>query len=356
MLALLLGLVIAGLVLELGTRVFHLDVEATWLNRTVVGFPVVKTDVHQASDRPGLLYELIPNTTTRMRANYVSPYEKKYKQYNIDINHLGFRGADFTPQKKPGVFRVFFVGSSNTFGMVADDDTYPAQTAQLLEKKFPGQFEIINAGVSGYRLSQESIWAREIINRYSPDLIVLQLLNHGARAFYLNDNNYVKHFERDPELFRENLPNIFTLTEKELARHYRLLDSIGLYRLGVGLLNAVVFRKNCGRRDLTVCIQSHPLGLFFERYGDIISEREFKKTVQDYPDHEFILFSPLQMTCVNQPDEKFKNVAHYSFCNPPPGNDYRDAHPPSYVYSWYARELSDYIIKKRKTMTAKKLK
>jgi lysophospholipase L1-like esterase len=65
-------------------------------------------------------------------------------------NNLGLRGPDVSPRKAPGVIRIVCLGASTTEGVFnADDETYPHYLQRLLDQANPGQFEVINAGISG---------------------------------------------------------------------------------------------------------------------------------------------------------------------------------------------------------------
>jgi lysophospholipase L1-like esterase len=90
------------------------------------------------------------------------------------INHLGFRGPEFTPEKPAGTFRILCLGDSTTFGWsVADDETYPAQLEKLLQKQVPGRnFQALNLGVTGYTSLQGRELFRSAAAGFQPDLVI----------------------------------------------------------------------------------------------------------------------------------------------------------------------------------------
>jgi lysophospholipase L1-like esterase len=92
----------------------------------------------------------------------------------LRINSLGFRGPEFTREKKPGVTRMFCVGDSNTIGLdVAEEATWPARLGRLLDRHAPSQFEVINAGFNSYTSSEyRELISQELIN-YSPDVLIV---------------------------------------------------------------------------------------------------------------------------------------------------------------------------------------
>ena len=90
------------------------------------------------------------------------------------INSLGFRGPEFTREKKPGVTRIFCVGDSNTIGLEAPEEaTWPARLGRLLEERAPSQFEVINAGFNSYTsFDYRMLITQELVN-YSPDVLIV---------------------------------------------------------------------------------------------------------------------------------------------------------------------------------------
>jgi hypothetical protein len=70
--------------------------------------------------------------------------------YSVTINDRGFRGADFSDDKTPGVIRVITLGASSTFGYHNRDDmTYPAQLESILNARSActAHFEVINLAI-----------------------------------------------------------------------------------------------------------------------------------------------------------------------------------------------------------------
>jgi lysophospholipase L1-like esterase len=90
------------------------------------------------------------------------------------INSRGFLGPDFDPQKPPGVYRIFAVGDSCTFGAGFWRETYPAILGQILSTTArPGRFEVINAGIEGYNSEFALDRIRTELLVYQPDMIIL---------------------------------------------------------------------------------------------------------------------------------------------------------------------------------------
>jgi lysophospholipase L1-like esterase len=112
------------------------------------------------------------------------------------INSKGFLGPEFDERKAPGVYRIFAVGDSCTFGSGFWRQTYPAIAAQILGAEAgSGRFEVINAGIEGYNSEFALDRIRTELLAYDPDMLILYLgwndlmkidpRNAGATGRYL---------------------------------------------------------------------------------------------------------------------------------------------------------------------------
>lgn len=94
----------------------------------------------------------------------------------IHINRNGFRGAETSAAKAPGIVRLMVVGSSTTFdpAVSGDQATWPARLQFWLTQLAPNHpVEVINAGVPGYRVVDNVIRLETELFRYQPDVVVL---------------------------------------------------------------------------------------------------------------------------------------------------------------------------------------
>lgn len=94
----------------------------------------------------------------------------------IHINRLGFRGPEFEVDPEPGTIRVMAVGGSTTFdrGVTADSLAWPAQLESRLNALGTGaEYEVINAGTSGYTVLDNLIRLQTELHEYRPDVIIL---------------------------------------------------------------------------------------------------------------------------------------------------------------------------------------
>ncbi|MFO0701275.1 MAG: SGNH/GDSL hydrolase family protein [Nitrospira sp.] len=91
----------------------------------------------------------------------------------IRINSKGFIGPEFEDKKPEGVYRIFTLGDSCTFG----GDWDVSYAAFLGKRLSAGQkeFEVINAGIEGYNSEYALGRLRDDILQYSPDLVTIYI-------------------------------------------------------------------------------------------------------------------------------------------------------------------------------------
>lgn len=130
------------------------------------------------SDNPKLGYELVPN--------YKRINEKKNREALV-INSLGYRGAEFSPEKSPNTTRILCLGDSCTFEGIPETAPYPRQLEELLnqgkEQKEQKAFEVINGGVEGYD-SNKALERLKLSLKYKPDIVTIYI---GWNDLYIND-------------------------------------------------------------------------------------------------------------------------------------------------------------------------
>jgi len=96
----------------------------------------------------------------------------------------GFRrDRDVSLKKPPNTIRIFMTGGSVTYGFggdqddrgqfVSDNQTIEYYLERQLNQALPFKhWEVINAGVSGYRLNQELIYLESDLLQYQPDYVI----------------------------------------------------------------------------------------------------------------------------------------------------------------------------------------
>ena len=112
----------------------------------------------------------------------------RFRRPDIQINAQGFRRErDVTVAKPAGTVRIFLVGGSTAFGAeglypeidnshsrLDNRETIDAVLESKLNQVFPRKhWEVINAGVSEYRLHQDLALIESVLLRYRPDYVIL---------------------------------------------------------------------------------------------------------------------------------------------------------------------------------------
>ncbi len=133
-----------------------------------------------------------------LRPNRVFPG----KEVEIRTNSLGLRSPEVSPARAPGSLRVAVVGASTVMGEMAhsNEATFAALLGERLRQRYPGrQVEVVNAGISGYRLADQVRMLRQIVLPLRPDLVIAYP-GFNDFADYCRDNASV------PAAQRQGLP------------------------------------------------------------------------------------------------------------------------------------------------------
>lgn len=123
-------------------------------------------------------YGLLPGVS---RENRIPDSGSKW---HYRINSDGFRGDDFDVESDRK--RILFVGDSYTFGWgVNQDETLTHAVEEVLaDAPFNLPVDAWNLGVPGYNTVLEFHLLNEVIDRYSPDLVVLGYVMNDAQPQY----------------------------------------------------------------------------------------------------------------------------------------------------------------------------
>ena len=168
------------------------------------------------------MYKSHPFTGITLKPNF----KREGGQYSFSINALGMRSAEMSAKKPPGVYRIFCLGGSTTYGTGAtsNDKTYPAQMERLLNKLAqeghapPGRrYEVGNCGVSGWSSVENLINLELKLVEFEPDaILVYDAVNDGRMI-------QAKGFVPDYSHLRISL-SVVTLSpfERFLLGHVRL--------------------------------------------------------------------------------------------------------------------------------------
>ena len=117
------------------------------------------------------------------------------------VNRYGFRGADISMEKPQGVFRIIVAGASTTFDTAVspDEAAWPARLEHWLEEGSEGlDFEVVNAGVSGYTLLDNIIRLQTELHRFEPDLVLLYQGHNDLNTALGTPVDQVEEFDPRP--------------------------------------------------------------------------------------------------------------------------------------------------------------
>lgn len=151
------------------------------------------TKVVVCSVLPIILLLVVSEITLRVWAYY---FRTSYERYNystarlelvpnihvtagdgreIRINSKGFVGREFEAKKPSGVYRIFALGDSCTFGG-SWNEPYPAVLQLHLNSLGSRlQFEVINAGVEGYNSEYALARLKTDVFQYDPDMVIIYI-------------------------------------------------------------------------------------------------------------------------------------------------------------------------------------
>lgn len=126
---------------------------------------------------PELMWVLKPNLK---EVDQGFPFNGRNVVWKVSTNELGLRQGPVGP--KTNRYRVLCLGDSRTYGMgVNNAETWPSQLQAEMDRGQPGQYEIINAAVTGYTANQGLRYLRNYGLKLKPDLLLVCFAyNEGA--------------------------------------------------------------------------------------------------------------------------------------------------------------------------------
>ena len=197
-------------------------------------------------------------------------------------------------------------------------------------------------------MSQKISYAKEIIKKYDPDILIFQDLNRGRRAFSFYDKEYYKFFKKNPYLYLENIPFFFIEKYPKKLHTFFVLNS-NVYRFFLIQINKIIIQKQINDP------KSHSQ-LWFgftkidSRFSDYLLpyyldeekiNREWMKNTIQTNNISILIFDPiLKKYCPNR--NLIQNITHFSRCENK-SEEYYVVHPPSYVYEDYAIEIMKFL-------------
>lgn len=288
-------------------------------------YQMVDLPSHQPDPDPQLLYRLKPG--------YFD-----YGKYAVNINSLGFRGPERPMVKPDGGIRIICVGASNVYGIgLQDIQTWPAQLELKLAGQLAKDVEVWNLGTPGYVGSQMAAIAREAIERFDPDLILIALSNLGAPPF-LGDTPVEDYFNADPEFWRKFFPPAYLNSASWLSMKakLRLVSRVHILRyLLVAHLRINNEQWSWRSGDLTEeenVGQVRSLLSSYEKKGKIalvLCPHESCQPIKQEPYYVGLSIPVLTLKAEGLPEE------------------FTLIHPPAQVMHWYGSQIADWLIQNK---------
>ena len=175
------------------------------------------SNIYQSVSTPGVSYTLKP------RFQGIA--------FGVDLitNHLGFRGPEWSVEKKPGTFRIALLGDSHAFGYgVPFKDTVGEKLAALLNTRGDRYYEVLNFAINAYNSQQELAVLRAYALPYHPDLVIVIASSNDDDPTPLVDQDgwlYSGVPSANPKspLVDESIQKIQPITAFWLTKHSHLL-------------------------------------------------------------------------------------------------------------------------------------
>ena len=94
----------------------------------------------------------------------------------VASNSLGLRSPEIPEAKPSGTVRIAVLGASTVFGAYAptNSHTFPARMQELLRERLPDRsVDVINAGVVGLGIQQQTLLFERRVSRLQPDITIV---------------------------------------------------------------------------------------------------------------------------------------------------------------------------------------
>lgn len=112
----------------------------------------------------------------RWKANHTAIGRARSIPYTLKTNAQHWVEEYDVEVEKNDKYRIFFLGDSNTEGVVDHDFKWTEVLEKALNKKYIGKnIEGINTGTSSYSILQYYLLSKHFIQKYKPDLVVISV-------------------------------------------------------------------------------------------------------------------------------------------------------------------------------------
>lgn len=137
-----------------------------------------------------LFWTLTPNTSLQPENIVYVTRDKEPIRWSLEINASGHRGPRYPDSSEITDPVIACFGDSCTFGYrVNDHETYPVQLESYLQEHGRQGARVVNFGVPGYTTFQGKRRLAQVLDRHSPDIVIL--------AFGANDHEQDIYSDRE---------------------------------------------------------------------------------------------------------------------------------------------------------------
>ncbi|MDP8222514.1 MAG: SGNH/GDSL hydrolase family protein [Candidatus Lernaella stagnicola] len=318
------GIVLGFLVMDVAVRLGGYDWE---LIEQILYYQNADLLSQRMVDDPQLIYRLRPGQ------HHYRQTPHSQVGYTVTVNSLGARGAEIAAEKPPQVFRVVTLGGSNVYGLgLSDEDTWPAQLEQVLDRDYDGDFEVVNFGAPAYVPQQMVALGREALEKLDPDVILFGLSNLGPPPF-VQGEPVAPYFRRDGELYEGLLSKDCPPPPRILPRGV-LLTALRHSALARFFHARHLVEAECdwnGNYDL----EERNIRLAREFFADSAA-RGVPVVVFLFPGYARNAFDYNRYTVDT-------SVPVLTLEAEDRGPEYRNIHPPKYVFTWYAQSIAAWL-------------
>ncbi|MBI4716406.1 MAG: SGNH/GDSL hydrolase family protein [Planctomycetes bacterium] len=105
----------------------------------------------------------------------VSLPARRWFAIHTQLNSLGCRDVEWTPEKPPGVRRIAFIGDSFTYGWGVErvEDRFTERLQSLFDRRAPGTVQVMNVAKPGWGTEAQIKPIRDMIDLFHVDEVVL---------------------------------------------------------------------------------------------------------------------------------------------------------------------------------------
>ena len=117
-------------------------------------------------------------------------FKKNYRSPLVNFNRFRCRGPEPAPdgEKK----RLLLIGESYLFGvkLFSEEDIWSSKLQKMLDERWPGRWEVLNAGNPGYVSDQHlELWRQEL-KHTKPDILILAMGGNDMAVTSMNGPNW----------------------------------------------------------------------------------------------------------------------------------------------------------------------